>query len=197
MEGRIAMDNAEPLLQAIEVIARAVAPTGAQWLIGGSTGLLLRGLELTVPPRDLDLYADDEAAGIMHEALRAYAVDEPQLSVSPIYRSVLSHYNVSGVQVELVGGFVVSSGLNRYAVEVEDVLNPLRTPVAAGPYTVGVAPLAHELWFNVLRARDDRVAPIAARMRKEHGLHTDALRLIASRNRLSAEMQQHVSQLLR
>ena len=197
MIGVTASGIGEPLAQALEVIAGAVSRLEAKWLIGGSTGLLLRGLELPSPPRDLDLYADDEAARTLHAALRPYAVDEQQLSVSPIYRSILSHYEIHGVQVELVGGFVVAAGQDRYTVEVEDVLEPLRLPVSIGAFEAGIVPLAHELWFNMLRAREDRVSLITTHMRKEPGLHQEALWLIAARNELSAALQEQVAQLLR
>ncbi|MBM7564478.1 hypothetical protein [Paenibacillus sacheonensis] len=186
----------DQLNRALERIAAAVSPSGAKWLVGGSTGLLLRGLELSAPPRDLDIYADDEAARTIHAALASYAVDDQGLSVSPIYRSLLSHYDIHGVQVELVGGFVVESGPDRYAVEVEAVLEPLKLTVEAGAYAVGVVPLAHELWFNVLRARPDRTEPIGRRIREERELHLDAVRLIAERNRFSAALQEQAAQWL-
>ncbi|NBD22595.1 nucleotidyltransferase family protein [Paenibacillus glycinis] len=197
MKGLAATGIGEPLGRALEVIAGAVSRDRAKWLIGGSTGLLLRGLALPSPPRDLDLYADDEAARTLHAALRPFAVDEQQLSVSPIYRSLLSHYDIHGVQVELVGGFVVAAGRDRYTVEVEEVLEPLRLTVTTGAFEAGVVPLAHELWFNMLRAREDRVSLITTHMRKEPGLHQEALRLIAARNDLSAALQEQVAQLLR
>ncbi|QHW30197.1 hypothetical protein GZH47_04625 [Paenibacillus rhizovicinus] len=187
---------AESLENALAVIAGAVSSTKAKWLVGGSTGLLLRGLELPSPPRDLDLYADDEAAKAIHKALKPYAVDEQQLNISPIYRSLLSHYDVQGVQVELVGGFVVASDTDRYTVEVEDILEPLRTTVAAGRHDVGIVPLAHEFCFNLLRGRSDRVELIGQRMREELGLHEAALRLIAARNRFSAALQHELTQFL-
>ncbi|QHT60525.1 hypothetical protein GXP70_11660 [Paenibacillus lycopersici] len=196
MTGREAERIADPLLKALAVIAGRTAGTGAQWLVGGSSGLLLRGLELPSPPRDLDLYADDEAAKTIHQALLSYAIDEQQVSVSPIYRSLLSHYVIEGVQVELVGGFVVASGSDRYAVEVEEVLGPLRLTVAAGPHEVGVVPLAHELWFNVLRARDDRTELIGRRLAEEPALHLDAVRQIASRNKFSDELQRRIAPFL-
>jgi hypothetical protein len=196
MAAHTAGPMSRPLGRALEAIAGAVAPTGAKWLVGGSTGLLLRGIELPAPPRDLDIYADDEAAQAIHAALRPFAVDEQQLSVSPIYRSLLSHYDIEGVQVELVGGFVVASGAERYAVEVEDVLEPMRTTIEVGAQTVGVVPLAHEFWFNVLRARRDRTELIGRRIREELALHLDALDLIVSRNRFSAALQDQASRIL-
>ncbi|SDW30933.1 hypothetical protein [Paenibacillus sp. CF384] len=197
MDRRNLMEAAGPFYRALEVIAKETAPTGAKWLIGGSAGLLLRGLALSDPPRDLDLYADDAAAAALHKALLPYAVDEQHESVSPIYRSVLSHYLIEGIQVELVGGFVVSAGEDRYAVEVEDVLAPLQTTITIGACKLGLVPLAHELWFNVLREREDRTRLIVAQMRQEPAIHMGAAGVIASGNQLTEKTKQYVQQLLR
>ncbi|WP_112882618.1 hypothetical protein [Paenibacillus montanisoli] len=190
------MDQTEPIFRALERIANAAGPTGARWLIGGSAGLLLRGLELGRPPRDLDLYADEADAAVLHKALLPYAVDEQHESVSPIYRSVLSHYLIEGIQVELVGGFIVSAGGDRYEVEVAEVLSPLQLPMTIGDCLVGIVPLAHELWFNVLREREDRTRLIASQIRKEPKLHMEAARIIASRNSLTAKTKQYVQHLI-
>ncbi|WP_308639130.1 hypothetical protein [Paenibacillus silvisoli] len=191
------MEQAAPFCRALERIAQAAGPTGASWLIGGSAGLLLRGLEIGRPPRDLDLYADEADAALLHQALLPYAVDEQHESVSPIYRSVLSHYLIEDIQVELVGGFVVSAGGDRYEVEVAEVLFPLQQPVPIGEsLVVGIVPLAHELWFNVLREREDRTRLIASQIRKEPDRHMEAARIIASRNSLTVKTKQYVQQLI-
>jgi hypothetical protein len=179
------MNMTDPIYRALAVIAKTADATGAVWLVGGSAGLLLRGMELTDPPRDLDLYADERDARILHEALLEYAADDQRLNVSGVYRSVLSHYRIEGVSVELVGGFVITSGLSQYKVEVADVLAQHSLSLTIGGCRVGVVPLAHELWFNVLRNRDDRVSLIAAEVRAEPEPHREALRAIESRNRLS------------
>jgi len=181
------MNNPDPINNALAVIADLTGPTGAIWLVGGSAGLQLRGLKLDKPPRDLDLYADECDAEALHEALREYAVDEPVESVSAIYRSILSHYRIEGVNVELVCGFIVASGEDRYEVEARRTLYPQRSVIAAGGFPVGVVPLAHELWFNMLRGRSDRVGLIAAAVRSEPGLHLPAFRTIEARNALTDE----------
>jgi exo-beta-1,3-glucanase (GH17 family) len=131
------------------------------------------------------LYADEPDAALLHAALGAYAVDEPHESINEIYRSVLSHYRIENVNVELVGGFVVNSGRDRYVVEVANVLEPCKSVISAGGTAVGVVPLAHELWFNRLRGRNDRVDLIAKAVRCEPERHWEAFRLIEKRNALS------------
>lgn len=189
------MNEAAPFIRALEKIAETVAGTEAKWLIGGSTGLLLRGMELENLPRDLDLYADEADAAVLHQALLPYAIDEQHHSVSPIYRSVLSHYLIEGIQVELVGGFVVTAGDDCYKVEVRDTLAERQATIQAGAYTLGIVPLAHELWFNVLRGREDRVALIASAIRLKPDRHAEAVRTLASRNQLTAGTVANVQRL--
>ncbi|MBW7473458.1 hypothetical protein K0T92_01715 [Paenibacillus oenotherae] len=182
------MDRNEHVIRALAIIADAAAGMDAAWLVGGSAGLQLRGLNLEQPPRDLDIYADEQDAVNLHVALRNYATDVQQESVSPIYRSLLSHYIIEGVHVELVGGFVVSSGNNRYEVDIRGVLAPFQLPVECDGRRVGVVPLAHEMWFNILRSRADRVDLIVEEVRAQPGLHLDAFGAIEGRNALSMEL---------
>ncbi|QYR19919.1 hypothetical protein KZ483_18840 [Paenibacillus sp. sptzw28] len=190
------MNMTDPIYRALEIIAKAASASGAVWLVGGSAGLMLRGIELTNPPRDLDLYADERDARLLHAALREYAVDDQKLNVSGVYRSVLSHYRIEGVSVELVGGFVITSGLSQYRVEVTAVLAQHSLSLTIGGCPVGVVPLAHELWFNVLRNRNDRVSLIAAAVGAEPGPHREAFCAIESRNRLSEASVKHLHNLI-
>ncbi|UVI32380.1 hypothetical protein [Paenibacillus spongiae] len=182
------VEGTESIRQALAVIADAASRTDAVWLVGGSAGLMLRGLKLDVPPRDLDLYADSRDAALLHEALRAYAIDEPKVSISTLYRSELSHYLIHGVQVELVGGFVVTAAAGKYVVEVREELQELQLTLACMERRIGIVPLAHELWFNVLRQRNDRIKLIADAVRAEPEAHMSAFRQIEARNAFTTDM---------
>lgn len=149
------------------------------WLLGGSAGLALRGLSLDKPPNDLDLYADSTAALAIHRQLAGYAIDKQEHSTTAIYESLLSHYEIAGIRVELVGDFVVTARGSRYAVQVERLLRPYAESVAleaegGGKVLIPLVPLAHEFIFNVLRGREDRVAVIAEEMLKDTKRHIPA-----------------------
>ncbi|GGD69290.1 nucleotidyltransferase domain-containing protein [Paenibacillus nasutitermitis] len=179
------MSNPNNFHNVLSRIAEAARSAEAIWLVGGSTGLMMRGMELERPPRDLDLYADEQDARRLHERLREYAIDQQELNISGIYRSLLSHYVIEGVPVELVGGFVIQSGEDRYAVQVSEVLAPLRYVVRVDGSEIGVVPLAHEMWFNQLRKRQDRIQMIAETVKAEQDLHKEAFAAIEKANRLS------------
>lgn len=168
------------------------------WLVGGSTGLLLQGVQLNALPRDLDLYADRRAAEDLHMALRRYATDDQTESETPIYRSILSHYEMNGVKVELVGAFEVRAMDSEYCVEAEYLA---RTHALAMPFgkgeTVRLMPLAHELVFNVLRDRPDRYEAIARVCRaREPERHMRALDDLMARNRFSGDLADRLRTLL-
>ncbi|TYP77774.1 hypothetical protein [Paenibacillus methanolicus] len=172
------MSDEETVRRALTSVAASIEGTGAKWLVGGSAGLMLRGLRLSQPPRDLDLYADLGEARFIHERLERYALDQPHESVTGMYRSVLSHYEIEGVAVELVGGFEVHAGGGSYVVKINELLYRHRHVVACGGYPVGIVPLAHELWFNVLRVREDRTSLIMEAIRRNPAPHMAGLRAV-------------------
>lgn len=182
----------ERLIQQLVLIQHCLASRQVQWVVGGSTGLLLRGLPLLRLPNDLDIYADDDHALIIHQVLASFAIDEQQLSYSPIYRSLLSHYHFDGVKVELVGGFQVRAQQSYYDVEVTHFLAPYSEQIVLGESTISVVPLAHELLFNVLRERDDRVALIAQAMKADMSAHFPILQKLMKRNDISNEVKERI-----
>ncbi|WJH34209.1 hypothetical protein N6H14_30600 [Paenibacillus sp. CC-CFT747] len=174
------------MAEALRLLADRLAPFQGAWMVGGSCGLLLHGLRLPNEPRDLDLYADRNHVGTMHRLLADRAEDEQQHSRTDRYDSVLSHYRVNGVNVELVGGFEIRSTGSLYRVET-DVLKPYAA-VPSIDKRIRVMPLAHELVFNLLREREDRYEPVAAAMKANPAAHMPALGAIVQGNRLSLEL---------
>lgn len=183
------METETTVEEALRRIAERTEGSGIAWVVGGSAGLMLRGLPLAAPPRDLDLYADPEDAAKMHEALGGWAVDVPVRSRTERYDSILSHYRIGDIEVELVGGFVVADRGCRYEVKVRDVLLPEAERRSVSPDNAGVllAPLAHELWFNWLRGRDDRIRLIAAAMSAEPERQLRSLRRLTASGRFTPE----------
>jgi hypothetical protein len=172
-------------LESVLSLISRVAGREAVWVVGGSAGLLLRGLSLEKSPRDLDLYADEADALHIHHALAPYAVDRQEESITERYRSILSHYEIGGMSVELVGGFEVHAHDSLYKLEVRELLMPLGLKLQGTEDQVAVVPLAHELWFNLLRDRPDRLRQIGAEMKAHPQLHLPAFEQIVERNVLA------------
>lgn len=168
------MKMTDKLERALAEINKRLRPIQVPWLVGGSTGLLLQGVPLASEPRDLDLYADDDAAKLIHQALIEFAVDEQLEDRSGQYRSILSHYLIHDVKVELVGGFVVSAYGCVYKVEAAYLYDkhgavPAADYAACGLEELRLMPLEHELLFNLLRGRPDRYESIARALGQRSG----------------------------
>ncbi|MCI3920274.1 hypothetical protein MO973_08510 [Paenibacillus sp. TRM 82003] len=178
------MRMSESMERAIETIAGRLPRCETPWLIGGSCGLLLQGVEVPTAPRDLDVYVDAETNGFFHGPLSSYATDAPQYSETDKYRSTLSHYRIEDVTVELVAGFEVFVPGASYRVAVQELLLPLAVPAEVRGAPVRLMPLSHELLFNALRDRPDRYEAIATAMRAAPDRHLPALRAIVHANEL-------------
>ncbi|ANS74870.1 hypothetical protein AWM70_09900 [Paenibacillus yonginensis] len=180
------------LEHALSAVTELVRPAGVKWLAGGSVGLWLQGVPLNAPPRDIDIYAEQPAASLIHIQLEAWATDEPRWDESGIYASLLSHYEIEGYTLELVGGFEVRTSLADYKVEVEQVLEAAAFEIIPG---LKVMPLAHELIFNLLRGRPDRYRAIAAQINAKPDKHIPLLKQIALRRGWSLQQQKEMNKL--
>lgn len=188
------MNDVNRVYRALAAIVKAVGRS--KWVVGGSAGLLLQGLPLS--PNDVDIYCDDEDIASLHNALREFAIDEPECSTTAIYRSRLAHYRIEGLVVELVGGFRVCAMGCSYSIKVKELLIPYAQLVQlpeAREY-VPVVPLAHELLFNVLRERCDRITPIVAMMERDVKRHLPALEALEKDNAIPDVMRVCIRELI-
>jgi hypothetical protein len=173
---------------ALKHLAELLDGCDAKWVVGGSTGLALRGAKLDTAPRDLDVYADRDAVRGIHERLASYAVDGPEDNETQRYRSVLSHYRIADTVVELVGDFRIAARGSTYITEVEQLLYPHGDIADAAGMKVRLVPLGHELIFNLLRDRMDR-AEVAGNMIAANALrHWTTLRELIERNQLADDV---------
>lgn len=184
------------VMTALQQLGDAIGRTQARWLVGGSCGLLLQQVPLMNNPRDLDIYADEQEASRMHEALQVYTLDAPVYSETDIYRSILSHYAVNGITVELVGAFQVRNKQSVYEVRVSEGLYSYAEQIAVGDGRVALMPLAHELVFNLLRCRPDRYEPIADKIRLDPDRHLPAFQYIITHNQFHPTIKDRLQQLL-
>lgn len=171
--------------QALIELARRLAGCGVSWVVGGSTGLALRGAELGRQPRDLDIYADAADVAAIHATLANVAMDGPVVSETDRYRSVLSHYDIGGTIVELVGGFTVSALGSVYRTDVNGLLYPSGDFFYVAEEAVRLVPLGHELIFNLLREREDRAETVGRMIGLCPDKHVPALTKLIAANDLS------------
>ncbi|MBP1999527.1 hypothetical protein J2Z69_000546 [Paenibacillus shirakamiensis] len=155
------------------------------WLIGGSCSLWLQGVQVHQPPRDIDIYMDEQDIGNVHNKLNYMALDTPRLDTSGIYKSILSHYEIGNYTAELVGGFEVRSGGSHYCVNIRGLLKQEAPTLQMNGHHLYLMPLAHEYVFNLLRDRPDRYVPIAEVLKNNANKHRALLLEILQSNRWS------------
>ncbi len=182
--------------QALQQLSQACKDAEGHWLLGGSCALWLQGVPLGAAPRDIDIYADMQHADALHSLLEAFALDEPRLDESGVYKSCLSHYKLGDFTLELVGGFQVKTEGALYRTEVAEILDPAARSVSLEAVSMRLMPLAHEFIFNVLRARPDRYLPIAEEIRKHPDQHLPLLSRLLERNLWTFETISRMAELL-
>ncbi|MHC2180494.1 MULTISPECIES: hypothetical protein [unclassified Paenibacillus] len=198
MKNQNIMYAPEALHCALKELVSSTCNMNVTWLVGGSTGLMLQGVALSAAPRDLDVYIDREQASLMHKALSRFSTDEQMESETAIYSSILSHYEVAGVKVELVGAFEVRALESVYRVEAGFLASE---HAKQGSFQDGTPirfmPLVHEMVFNVLRNRPDRYHAIAELCRqREMEIHWTVLESLMERNTFSPALTRRLKQLL-
>lgn len=184
------------LTTALHDLAGRLSGSPETWLLGGSCGLWLQGVPLEGPPRDIDIFADMEAARSLHERLSPLATDKPAYDRNERYTSLLSHYRLGDLEVELVGGFEIRTLRAYYRTEINELLAEASHQVVLEDLVIKVTPLAHEFVFNLLRERHDRYLPIAAVMRKEPDWHLPLLLELLRRNAWTADLVGRMAELL-
>ena len=185
------MDKIYPV-QALAELALALDGVGVAWVLGGSTALSMRGAPIGRAPRDIDIYADEDAVERIHARLARMAEDSPTPSVTDRYRSILSHYRIGDTVVELVGDFQVEAFGSRYRTEVVRLLNPAGDTYRVQGCAVKLVPLGHDAIFNVLRGRSDRCELLDYLIRQEPPRHMPTLRSLLDANALTAETRERI-----
>lgn len=185
------------IMPALEKLYELCGEGEANWVLGGSCGLFLQGVMLQSPPRDIDIYSDMESAAKVHRKLADIAVDKPRLDKSGQYESLLSHYQIHDMKIELVGGFIVKGIDTVYRTEIDDLLLEESAGFQLGPERViRLMPLAHEFVFNVLRNRPDRYIPISELIRRAPESHIPLFTKILKRNSWHVDIVARMEQLL-
>jgi hypothetical protein len=187
----------EPLVPTITTIhTQLMQAPGVRWLIGGSCGLLMQNVDIGRSPRDLDIYVDRNDVSAIHSSLQDYSVDTPVYSQTSIYASILSHYQIHGDAVEVVGDFKVQALDSFYQVEAAYLWEDHSYTAVIGNHEVKVMPLAHELLFNLMRNRPDRYEAIYHTMIAAPELHMPTLNALLQRNSWGLAFEKRLGELI-
>ncbi len=190
------MKLSAPLVQAIHTIHQRLSHLSAPWLIGGSCGLILQNLAIQSTPRDLDIYVDRVFIDEFHNALCDFVTAPPVLSATERYESILAHYQIAGITLEIVGGFHVHATGATYQTRVTELLYSFSSIIDLAGTKIHVMPLAHELLFNLFRERPDRYELIAQAIRAQMDMHLSCLKTLLACNRIDHRWIHQIANLL-
>ncbi|TVX92874.1 hypothetical protein [Paenibacillus agilis] len=185
----------ETMAHAIEWLA-SHSNESSKWMIGGSCSLLLQGVELLAPPNDIDVFADQGDAEVLHQLWRSKSTDDAAWNETEMYRSLLSHYEINCYSVELVGQFNIKNEWCSYQMEVRSGLWQYAPSAIVGAQSIRLTPLIHELLFNMLRGRAERVDAIAAAIRCNPQEHVKVLANVLSRCEPSSSAYMNIQHVL-
>jgi hypothetical protein len=194
--GGFRLSLSEPLVQAIHTIHQRLSHLSAPWLIGGSCGLILQNLAIQSTPRDLDIYVDRVFIEKFHHALSEFATDPPVISTTERYESILAHYQIAGITLEIVGGFHIHVTGATYQTRVAELLYSFSSIIDLAGTKIHVMPLAHELLFNLFRQRPDRYELIADAIRAQIDMHISCLNTLLASNRIDHRWILQIANLL-
>uniref|UniRef100_A0AAE9PR64 Uncharacterized protein n=2 Tax=Paenibacillus TaxID=44249 RepID=A0AAE9PR64_PAEPO len=124
------------------------------------------------------------------------SIDRQQVDRSGSYVSLLSHYDLEGFPVELVGGFEVLCDGALYRLEIERLLWSTGVQLELGSASLRLMPLSHELLFNILRNRPDRYKAIADVMKRDPRRHIIVLKQLLVSNIWNEEQLDKLAELL-
>ena len=145
-------------LDALRIICELLRPAAATWVLTGSLGLALQGVETEV--RDIDVQTDAAGALELERLLAGYVVRSVALREDALVRSYLGAAEIDGVEVEIIGDIQKRRPGGRWGPPPD--LARLATTVGAGGIRVPVLPLEYERDAYRAMGRPEKAALIDA-----------------------------------
>ncbi|WP_150271035.1 hypothetical protein [Paenibacillus tepidiphilus] len=178
--------------QCLEVPVQEGVPA---WLLGGSCGQMLQGVDLKSPPRDVDLYSDLDSADRLRAKLGRYSLDQAPLEDdSGDCFSLRSRFFIGGIQVELISGFRIWS-TGAFRVDIQRILPFAPVADVSGAGALPLIPLAVEWVCCQLRGRQERAVRIAEAMRSNMPAHLPLLKELLAEHRLYEMLRPRLTEL--
>ncbi len=183
------------ILAAIVTIAKSSAASGVRWLVGGSVGSVLHGVEIGTKPNDLDIDTTGEGSLSLEALLSRYVQEPLAFSETSLYRNHFGRLNICGVKVDLIGDLDVKHPAFVHRFRITPDVWCKRAIILIDGFQVGLTPLEHQLILNLIRGREDRIQPIASYLRR-HGPDWEFLEQTFAADNAPADFRQSVLDLL-
>ena len=150
----------EPFLSALEVVYARLTDSSVMWVVTGSLGMALQGMEIEV--HDIDLQTDEAGAYEIEKRLSEYVLQPVRFVSSERIQSHFGTLEIEGVEVEIMGALQKWIDGQGWEEPVDVSLN--RCVVEVGGMGVPVLSLAYEYEAYLKLGRVDKVAAIKRRL---------------------------------
>lgn len=91
----------QQIMKALRIIHDTLKDTRINWTLGGSTNLLLHGVD--VAPRDIDIVTDKQGAISIGELFKNYEIKKVRYVETEKIASYLGKFKIEEVEVEVIG----------------------------------------------------------------------------------------------
>lgn len=91
----------QQIMKALRIIHDTLKDTRINWTLGGSTNLLLQGVD--VAPRDIDIVTDKQGAISIGELFKNYEIKKVRYVETEKIASYLGKFKIEEVEVEVIG----------------------------------------------------------------------------------------------
>jgi hypothetical protein len=106
----------QKILAALKIINEKLKSRKIRWVLAGTTGLALQGVEIS--PNDIDILTDKEGALKINELLKEYEVKPVKFRRSKIFESYFGKFKISNVEVDVIGNLRVKLSNRWKSVEL-------------------------------------------------------------------------------
>ena len=148
-------------LRVLRRICELLQPADATWVLTGSLGLVLRGVETQV--HDIDIQTDAAGAFELERLLAEYVVRPVCLKEDALVRSYLGAAEIDGTEVEIIGDIQKRAPGGQWGPAPD--LARLAITVDAGGVPVRVLPLEYERDAYRAMGRSEKADLIDAALR--------------------------------
>ncbi len=143
-------------LTALEIIHERLENSAAEWVVTGSLGMALQGMEIEV--HDIDLQTDEAGAYEIEKRLSEYVTQPVRFVSSERIRSHFGMLEIEGVKAEIMGALQKWIDGEGWEEPVDVALN--KRTVEVGGKNVPVLSLVYEYKAYLKLGRVDKAAAI-------------------------------------
>ncbi len=95
------MDLPEEIGSALKFVAKKLSHENIKWILVGSAGLCLQGVDIR--PNDLDILTDKDGAYEIGRLFREFEIQPVKYSESEEFASHIGKFNIENISVEVMG----------------------------------------------------------------------------------------------